>query len=95
MMKDGFTVLKMKAAYPERGDIRVDRLRAAHEAQQNVRRYIVAQRNGHSQKFVQGHIDPGIRVLILLGKEPHRLIQRKGILLNLMQNRESERQFED
>ena len=56
--------------------------------------------------FVQGHIDPAIRVLILqravdvrqdpvLRKEPHRLIQRRVILLNLMQNRESERQFED
>jgi hypothetical protein len=32
MMKDGFTVLKMEAANPERGDIGVDRLRAAHEA---------------------------------------------------------------
>lgn len=42
MMKDGFIVLKMEAANPERCDIRVDALRAAHEAQQNVRCYIVA-----------------------------------------------------
>src|SRR5580692_10366215 len=106
MMKDSFIVLKMKAANPESGDIRVDRLRAAHQAQQNVRSYIVAQRNRQSQKLVQGHIDSGIRILILqrtvdvrqdavLGKEPHRLIQRKRALLDLIQNRQSERQLED
>src|SRR5260370_40342204 len=105
-MTAGSTVMKMEATTPERGDIRVDGFRATYKPQQNVPSYIVAQRNGHSQKFVQGHIDPGIRVLILqrtvdvrqdpvLRKETHRLIQRKGILLNLRQNRESERQFED
>ena len=87
-MKAGFTVLKMEATNRERGDIRVDGFRAAHQPQQNARSYIVAQRNGHSQKFVHGHIDPGIRVLILqrtvnlrqdpvLRKESHRLIQLK------------------
>lgn len=105
-MEDGFTVLKKEAANPEHGEKRIDRLRAAHEAQQNVRCYIVAQRNGQSQKLAQGHIDAGIRILILqrtidvwqyavLRKEPHRLIQRKRASLDLMQNRESERQFED
>src|SRR6266853_547849 len=104
-MKHGFAVLKMEAANPERSDILVDSFRAAHKPQQNVRCYIVAQRNGQSQKFAQGHIEPGIRILILqrtvdvrqdavLSKEPHWLIQRKGLLLDLMQNRESERQFE-
>ena len=85
-MKDGFAVLKMETANPERGDIRVDRFRAAHKAQQNVRCYVVTERDGQSQKFTQGHIDPGIRILILqrtvdvrqdavLRKEAHRLIE--------------------
>ena len=106
MMKHGFAVLKMEAANPERGNRRCDRLRAAHEAQQNVGCYIVAERNVQSQKLAQGHIDPGIRILILqrtvdvrqdavLRKEPHRLIQRKRALLDLMQNRDCERQLED
>src|SRR5882762_5617373 len=96
MMKDGFTVLKMEAADPEPGDICVDPFWAARKAQQNVRRYIVAQRNGQSQKLSQGHIDTGIRILVLqwtvdvwqdavLRKEPHRLIQRKRAFLDLMQ----------
>jgi hypothetical protein len=38
-MKDSFTVLKMEAANPKPGDIRVDRRRAAYQAQQNVRGY--------------------------------------------------------
>jgi hypothetical protein len=36
-----------------------------------------------------------VRQDAVLSKEPHWLIQRKGLLLDLMQNRESERQFED
>src|SRR5208282_5392328 len=101
-MKHGFAVLKMEAANPEGGDIGVDGFRAAHKPQQNVRFYIVAQRDGQSQKFAQGHIDPGIRISVLqrtvdvrqnavLRNEPHWLIQRKSLLLDLMQNRESER----
>ena len=79
---------------------------SADEAQQNVRSYIVAQRNGQSQKLVQRHIDSGIRILILqrainvrqdavLRKEPDRLIQRKRALLDMMQNRQRQRQLED
>src|SRR5260370_32084858 len=56
-MKHSFAVLKMEATNRERGDIRIDGFRAAHKPQQNVPSYIVAQRNGHSQKFVQGHIN--------------------------------------
>ena len=65
MMKHGFTILKMETANPERRDIRVDRFRAAHQAQQNVRCHIIAQRNGQPQKLAQGHIDPGIGILLL------------------------------
>jgi hypothetical protein len=39
-MKAGFTVLKIEATNPERGDIRVDSFRAAHKPRQNVRSYI-------------------------------------------------------
>jgi hypothetical protein len=46
VMQDGFIVLKVEAVNFERGDIRVDGLRSAGEAQQNVRRDVVAQRNG-------------------------------------------------
>src|ERR1700722_1932920 len=106
MMKDGFIVPKVEAADPERGDIRVDRFRAAHETQQNIGCHIVTQRNGQSQKLAQGHIDAGRRVSILqrtvdvrwdavLRKEPNRLIQRKRALLDLMKNRKGEWQLED
>ncbi len=46
MMKDGFTILKVEAVDPERGDIRIDGVWPTYEAQQNVRCNIVAQRNG-------------------------------------------------
>ena len=55
MMQDGFTILKMEAADPQRGDIGVDRLRAADEAQQNVSGYVVAERNGQSEKRSRAH----------------------------------------
>jgi hypothetical protein len=105
-MKHGFAVLKMEAANLERGDIRVYGFRTAYKLQQNIRCYIVAERNRQSQKFAQGYIDHGIRILILertvdvrqdavLRQEPHWLIQRERALLDLMQNRESERQLEN
>jgi hypothetical protein len=46
MMEDGFIILKVEAVNFERGDICVDGLWSAGEAQQNVSRDIVAQRNG-------------------------------------------------
>ena len=106
MMQVGLTILKMETANPERGNIRVDHGRAAQQAQQNVRSHVVAQRNGQSQKLAQGHINPAIGIFVLqrtvdvrqdavLRKKAHRLIHRKRALLNLMQNRDRERQLED
>jgi hypothetical protein len=105
-MKASLTVLKMEAADPELGDIGVDYLRPAHDAQQNVRCDIVAERSVQPQKLAQRHINPAVRILILqraldvgqdavLREEPHKLIQRKLALLYLVQDRESERQLED
>lgn len=106
VMKAGFRILKVEAGNAERGDIGVDGLRAADEAQQNIRGYVVAERNGQAQKLAQGDINSGIRILILektvdvgqdavLRKEAHGLIERKRALFDLMKNGESEREFED
>src|SRR5271156_6110882 len=64
-MKNGFIILKMETVNPERKDIRIDDLWAAHEAQQNVRCDIVAERNGQAQKLTQGNINGGIGILLL------------------------------
>jgi hypothetical protein len=111
-MKCVFSILKMKAGDAERGDIVVnragttDRTGTACDAKQDVRGYVVAERDGQSQEFRQGNIDAGLRIFVLqravgvrqetvLGKEADGLVERQLALLDLMQDCQSQGQFED
>ena len=104
-MQRVFSILKMKAGDSKRSDVVADNRWTARKPQQDVRRCIVADGNSHLQKRPQGDVNASLRILILqwtiglwqntvLWQEANRLVQRELTLLHLVQNRQSQRQFE-
>lgn len=105
-MKRVFSILEMKAGDAERGDIVVDRTGTTGDAKQDVGGYVVTERDGEAQEFLHGNIDAGLGVFVLqravgmgqeavLGKEADGLVEGELALLDLMQDGQSQRQFED